>query len=210
MRGLTGGRLMLVRAWSSSGRRLAGETTGLEGSEVRLSGWLASMRPMKKLAFAVLRDHSGSVQLQASGAVAEELGDLPVESAVTVVGTVVARPAKAVNTDMATGKVEVVVKAIEWSNRCAANLPFPVGDASVSEEVRLTHRFLDLRSEQSQAMLRARARIVQALRTALTNESFVEVETPTLFRPTPEGAKEFLVATRWPDSFYALPQSPQQ
>ena len=208
-----GRRFVLARAWSSSsspGRRLAGDTAGLEGSQVRLSGWLSGVRPLKKMAFAVLRDHSGSVQLQASGEAGEELAKLPVESAVTVTGTVIARPSKAVNKDMATGQVEVLVKTIEWSNRCATNLPFPVGDTSVSEEVRLKHRFLDLRSERLQNTLRVRARIVQAVRGSLQSEHFVEVETPTLFRPTPEGAKEFLVVTRWPELFYSLPQSPQQ
>lgn len=158
----------------------------------------------------MLRDHSGTVQLTASDAVAQQLAALPAESAVSVTGTVRERPTEAVNARMATGSVEVLVDALTFTNACTQPLPFGVGDASVSEEKRLRHRFLDLRAPALQHNLRARADVTHAIREVMRGHHFVETETPILFRPTPEGAKEFLVRTRWPGMWYSLPQSPQQ
>jgi aspartyl-tRNA synthetase len=111
---------------------------------------------------------------------------------------------------MTTGRVEVAVEAVTFSNPCSKTLPFRVGDPSVREELRLQYRYLDLRSETLQRNLRARAEVAYRIRECLRALRFVEVETPYLFRPSPEGAKEFAVRTRWPNLWYSLPQSPQQ
>lgn len=169
------------------------------------------MRKRSDGAFAVLRDHTGTVQLYAEGSVGAQLLATPIESALSVVGTVVRRPEAAVKHNTATGAVELAVSELAFCNPCTKALPFPVADAGkVAEDVRLRHRFLDLRSPQLQHNLRARAEVAHAVRSAMRTMRFTEVETPYLFRPTPEGAKEFLVRTRWPGLWYSLPQSPQQ
>lgn len=179
--------------------------------EVQLSGWLQNVRRVGKgSCFGVLRDHTGLIQLHASGEVADQLLNLSPESSLSVKGVVVRRPAQNVNPKMATGEVEVQVSQVPFANKFVGPLPFVVGDESVNEDVRLKHRYLDLRSERLQRNLRKRAEIVHAIRSWFRDNGFLEVETPYLFRPTPEGAKEFLVKTRWPSMYYSLPQSPQQ
>jgi aspartyl-tRNA synthetase len=179
--------------------------------EVVLSGWLQNVRVMREgSCFGALRDHTGLVQLYAEGKVAEELREVPVESSLSLKGTVVKRPDQAVNRKMATGAVEVRVEEVTFVNKCTKELPFAVGQENVGEEIRLKNRFLDLRSMRMQYHLRMRAEVTHTIRSWMKHMGFVEVETPYLFRPTPEGAKEFLVSTRWPSMFYSLPQSPQQ
>lgn len=138
------------------------------------------------------------------------------ESVVRVTGTVRERPEKMRNANMATGDVEVLVESIEELNACAASLPIQVGsaanagDALASEEIRLRHRYLDLRRPMLQRNLELRSTVSLATRNFLCGEGFLEIETPTLFKSTPEGAREFLVPTRTRGQFYALTQSPQQ
>jgi aspartyl-tRNA synthetase len=199
--------------WSSFKRSLlVGDVSVKRVDEkVQLSGWLQSIRRVGKgSCFGLLRDHTGVMQLHATGAAADRLLSLTIESALSVSGIVARRPSQNVNPKMASGEVEVVVSDVPFSNKFSVPLPFPIGDASVSEDVRLGHRFLDLRTERLQRNLRARAEVVHAIRSWLRDNGFLEVETPYLFRPTPEGAKEFLVKTRWPSMYYSLPQSPQQ
>lgn len=138
------------------------------------------------------------------------------ESVIRVTGTVRERPDKMRNASMATGDVEVLVETIEELNACASTLPIQVGaaaeagDALASEETRLRHRYLDLRRPVLQRNLELRSTVSLATRNFLCGEGFLEIETPTLFKSTPEGAREFLVPTRTRGQFYALTQSPQQ
>ena len=189
--------------------------------QVSLCGWLQSIRVIGELLFAVLRDHSGTVQLvweqrAASAAVtafdfATQLAALPVESVVAVKGALHQRPATDTNSAMQTGQYEVRLSHLYvLSAATAASLPFDLQTPPPNEEVRLTHRYLDLRRPYLQRLLRLRHQLATSLRAQLAAADFIEVETPTLFVSSPEGAREFLVPTRSRGLFYALPQSPQQ
>jgi aspartyl-tRNA synthetase len=181
------------------------------GRIVVLAGWVARRRDHGGVAFLDLRDGSGIVQVVVHDeAVAAGLRS---EYCVRVEGPVQRRPAGNENPNLPTGDVEVVADTVEVLNE-AAPLPFQVDEAgsaaSVGEEVRLRHRYLDLRRPGPAAALRLRSKINQAARDLLLAEGFVEIETPTLTRSTPEGARDFLVPARLhPGSWYALPQSPQ-
>jgi aspartyl-tRNA synthetase len=177
------------------------------GRSVSLCGWVARRREHgEHLAFIDLRDHTGVVQCVVDGA-----ADLRSEFVVRVVGVVRPRPEGTVNENLATGEVEVGDCTVEVLS-AAEPPPFPLDAraADVDENVRLRHRYLDLRREQMQRNLRTRARINSAVRSAMDAQGFVEVETPMLIASTPEGARDFVVPARTrPGSFYALPQSPQ-
>ena len=176
------------------------------GTEVTLCGWVAHRREHgEHLAFVDLRDHSGLVQCVVDGSV-EARG----EWVVRVRGTVRRRPAGTENAELGTGEVEVADCAVEVLAR-AEPPPFPVDDrAETDEGVRLRYRYVDIRRPRMQANLRLRARVVDAMRAAMAGQGFCEVETPLLWTPTPEGAREFAVPSRLqPGSFYVLPQSPQ-
>ncbi len=184
------------------------------GQTVTLSGWVAKRRDHGGVAFIDLRDGSGVVQVVARDEVLEASAhDLRSEYVVTVVGEVAAREERNVNPDLPTGEVEVVAHAIRVLNPSAA-LPFQVDErVTVGEEARLKHRYLDLRrpgAHSAGAALRLRSRVNAAARRVLGDRDFVEIETPTLTRSTPEGARDFVVPARLrPGSWYALPQSPQ-
>jgi aspartyl-tRNA synthetase len=176
------------------------------GAEVRLCGWVARRREHgEHLAFVDLRDHSGIVQC-----VIDHATDVRSEWVIAVTGTVRSRPAGTVNPDLGTGEVEVGDCRVEVLNE-AEPPPFSVDDRAESDEpVRLRHRYVDLRRPRMQRNLRLRARVNTALRAAMVRQGFVEVETPLLWAPTPEGSREFSVPARLHHgSFYALPQSPQ-
>jgi len=178
---------------------------------VTLTGWVARRRDHGGVVFIDLRDASGTVQVVfREGAVAEAAGGLRNEFCVQITGTVARRPEGNANPDIATGDIEVSATELTVLNE-SAPLPFPLDDhTGVGEEVRLKHRYLDLRRTAPAAAIRLRSRVSQAARTVLAGHDFVEVETPTLTRSTPEGARDFLVPARLqPGSFYALPQSPQ-
>src|SRR5262249_54434815 len=132
------------------------------------------------------------------------------EYCIKVTGEVVARTSENVNPNLVTGEVEVVAKDLEVLSAAAA-LPFQIDDqVDVGEEARLRHRYLDLRRTGPGNAIRLRSKVNQAVRNVLLDQEFVEVETPTLTRSTPEGARDFLVPARLaPGSWYALPQSPQ-
>ncbi|MFT4082304.1 MAG: aspartate--tRNA ligase [Nocardioides sp.] len=180
---------------------------------VTLAGWVARRRDHGGVAFLDLRDASGVVQVVVRDeAVAHSLRN---EYCLKVVGEVVARTAENVNPHLATGEIEVTATEIEVLSP-SAPLPFPVDDAAaqgageVGEEARLKHRYLDLRRSGPGHALRLRSRVNKAARDVLYAHDFVEIETPTLTRSTPEGARDFLVPARLqPGSWYALPQSPQ-
>jgi aspartyl-tRNA synthetase len=182
------------------------------GSDVVLTGWIAARRDHGGVVFFDLRDASGLVQTVVREESVEELGahKLRPEFCLAVRGRVEARSEETVNPAMATGQIEVVVLGLEVLNPCAP-LPFPLDDRSnVGEEARLKHRYLDLRRPGPAAALRLRSQVNQAARQVLAQHDFVEVETPTLTRSTPEGARDFLVPARLaPGNWYALPQSPQ-
>ena len=184
------------------------------GQTVTLTGWVAKRRDHGGVAFVDLRDASGVVQVVARDEVLTGAAhDLRSEYVVRVTGEVTARAGHNVNADLPTGEVEVVATEIEVLNP-SAPLPFQVDErVTVGEEARLKHRYLDLRRPGAGSAghaLRLRSKVSQAARRVLDARDFVEIETPTLTRSTPEGARDFLVPARLaPGSWYALPQSPQ-
>ncbi|MGK8467659.1 aspartate--tRNA ligase [Nocardia cyriacigeorgica] len=179
------------------------------GQTVTLSGWVARRRDHGGVIFIDLRDASGVAQVVfREGEAAEQAHRLRAEYCVKVVGVVEQRPEGNENPDLPTGAIEVNVSELEVLNE-SAPLPFQL-DEQPGEEARLTHRYLDLRREGPAHAIRLRSKVNAAARRVLARHEFVEVETPTLTRSTPEGARDFLVPARLqPGNFYALPQSPQ-
>ncbi len=173
---------------------------------VTLCGWVDRRREHgERLAFVDLRDRSGVVQLVIDGA-----HDLRSEFVLQVTGTVRRRPADTANDSLPTGAVEIDVSGVMVLST-SEPLPFPLDDRTdVDEVIRLRHRYLDLRRSRLQRNLEVRARVNSAVRGAMEEQGFIEVETPMLIASTPEGARDFVVPSRKePGSFYALPQSPQ-
>ncbi|GHJ60991.1 aspartate--tRNA ligase [Nocardioides sp. OK12] len=178
------------------------------GQTVTLAGWVARRRDHGGVAFLDLREASGVVQVVVRDeAVAHQLRN---EFCIKVTGEVGLRPEGNANANLPTGEIEVVTTDLEVLST-AAPLPFPIDEhVEVGEEVRLKHRYLDLRRSGPAHALRLRSKVNKAARDVLDRHNFVEVETPTLTRSTPEGARDFLVPARLhPGSWYALPQSPQ-
>ncbi|HWI01198.1 MAG TPA: aspartate--tRNA ligase, partial [Propionibacteriaceae bacterium] len=182
------------------------------GTTVTLAGWVARRRDHGGVAFLDLRDASGVVQvvvrdemLAASGA-----HDLRNEYCILISGVVELRPEGNANPELPTGEVEVVAAELQVLSP-SAPLPFQIDErVNVGEEVRLKYRYLDLRRPAQAAALRLRSEVNRVARTLLAERGFVEIETPTLTRSTPEGARDFLVPARLkPGCWYALPQSPQ-
>jgi aspartyl-tRNA synthetase len=178
------------------------------GETVSIAGWVATRRDHGGVAFLDLRDSTGVVQVVINDdSTAHGLRD---EYCLLVKGEVRRRPAGNENPDLATGAVEVVASEVEVLSP-SAPLPFPIDDrVPVGEEARLRWRYLDLRRESSGRVLRMRSQVNRIARDVLYDMDFVEIETPTLTRSTPEGARDFLVPVRLqPGNWYALPQSPQ-
>ena len=182
------------------------------GQQVTLAGWVARRRDHGGVAFIDLREASGVVQVVVREEVAHQLR---AEFVLKVVGTVQQRPEGNENANIPTGAIEVIADDVEILST-SAPLPFPIDESqsssagSVGEEVRLKYRYLDLRREAPAKALRLRSKVNSAARLVLGEQNFVEIETPTLTRSTPEGARDFLVPARLaPSSWYALPQSPQ-
>ncbi|MGZ6831299.1 MAG: aspartate--tRNA ligase, partial [Nocardioidaceae bacterium] len=178
------------------------------GQTVTLAGWVARRRDHGGVAFIDLREASGVVQVVIRD---EEVAHhLRSEYCLKITGEVSARPAGNQNPNLPTGEIEVIAADVEVLSP-AAPLPFPIDEhVEVGEEVRLAHRYLDLRRAGPAAALRLRSEVNRAAREVLGAAGFVEIETPTLTRSTPEGARDFLVPARLqPGSWYALPQSPQ-
>ena len=177
------------------------------GSTVSVCGWVGRRREHgEKLAFVDLRDHSGVIQCVVDNDV-----DVRSEYVVRITGVVRARPEGTVNATLSTGEVEIGECIVEVLNS-AEPPPFPVDQRAddVDEGVRLKYRYIDIRRERMQRNLRVRARVNSAIRRAMEENGFLEVETPLLMPSTPEGAREFLVPSRKDHgSFFALPQSPQ-
>ena len=189
------------------------------GQSVTLEGWVHSRRDLGGLLFIDLRDREGRTQTvfdpsAFSAESFERASKLHSESVIRIAGIVQQRPAGTENTKIPTGQVEVAVRELTVLND-AAVLPFQVDDpemaSKVNEEIRLQYRYLDLRRPEMIRNLRLRSKVAIATRSYMDEQGFLEVETPTLFKSTPEGAREFLVPNRRePGTFYALPQSPQQ
>ena len=177
------------------------------GEQVTLAGWVARRRDHGGVAFIDLREASGVVQVVVREEVAHQLRS---EFCLKVVGKVEQRPEGNENPELPTGQIEVIADDVEILST-AAPLPFPIDDhVEVGEEARLKYRYLDLRRSGPAHAIRLRSKINAAARSVLAEHDFVEVETPTLTRSTPEGARDFLVPARLrPGSWYALPQSPQ-
>jgi aspartyl-tRNA synthetase len=185
-------------------------TLGIEnvGQTVTLAGWIGRRRDHGGVAFLDLRDGSGIVQVVVHDPdVAHPLRN---EFCLKVVGEVAARPEGNENPDLATGAIEVMVTSLEVLSE-SAPLPFPIDDhVEVGEEARLRYRYLDLRRPEPARIMRLRSKVNQIAREVLFARDFLEIETPTLTRSTPEGARDFLVPVRLqPGNWYALPQSPQ-
>ncbi|WP_432564841.1 aspartate--tRNA ligase [Kineococcus sp. SYSU DK003] len=185
---------------------------GHAGQTVTLTGWVARRRDHGGVAFLDLRDASGVVQVVARDEILDAGGahDLRNEYCIRITGDVRLRPEGNENPNIATGAVEVDTTALEVLSE-AAPLPFQIDDnLNVGEEARLKHRYLDLRRTGPANALKLRSAANKAAREVLEAHAFTEIETPTLTRSTPEGARDFLVPARLaPGSWYALPQSPQ-
>jgi aspartyl-tRNA synthetase len=185
------------------------------GQRVTLAGWVHRRRDHGGLTFLDLRDRSGIVQVVANPANAAEAHRtaeaVRMEWVLQVEGVVRRRPAGMDNADMPTGEIEVEVQGIHVLNP-ARTPPFLINEeAEVDESVRLKYRYLDLRRERMQRILELRHRMIKFIRDHLDAQGFWEIETPILFKTTPEGARDYLVPSRlYPGEFYALPQSPQQ
>ena len=184
------------------------------GSEVTLMGWVQKSRNKGGIVFVDLRDRSGMIQLIfEDGSIDhegfEKAGKLRSEFVIAVVGTVEARSG-AVNTNLATGEIEIRARQLRILSE-AETPPFPIEeDSKTREEVRLKYRYLDLRRPDLQRNLMLRSKVATVTRSFFANEGFLEIETPTLCNSTPEGARDYLVPSRvHPGEFYALPQSPQ-
>src|SRR5512132_11743 len=188
------------------------------GASVRLGGWVHRSRDLGGLVFFDLRDRAGLVQVSidlstATPEVAAVASSLGAETVVLVEGTVAQRPPAMRNAELGTGAVEV--RATDLRVLGPADTPvIPVargkGEQLAAEELRLRHRYLDLRRDELQRNLVLRHRLMQTTRGYLTENGFFEIETPMLTKPTPEGARDYLVPSRvHPGEFYALPQSPQ-
>jgi aspartyl-tRNA synthetase len=184
---------------------------------VQLCGWVDRRRDHGGVIFIDLRDRTGTVQITVDPdlgaeafAVAEHLRS---ETVLQISGKVRARPAESLNEKLATGAVEVLANGISVLNSVKGNLPFPVSvhdEENTREELRLRHRYLDLRRKRMNDNLRLRAQTIQAARRFLENEGFIEVETPVLTRSTPEGARDYVLPSRvCGGEWFALPQSPQ-
>jgi len=183
------------------------------GEKVRLTGWVNSYRDHGGVIFIDLRDKTGLIQLVADPAesseahkIADQVRD---EYVVQIEGLIRDRGEALHNPKLKTGKIEVVVEKMTIENKSEA-LPFAIGDRAVNEELRLKHRYLDLRDPKMFQTFQLRSKVSMAIRNYLNQNDFLDVETPILTKSTPEGARDYLVPSRvHPGEFYALPQSPQ-
>ncbi len=182
------------------------------GERVKLSGWVHRKRDHGNLLFVDLRDHYGITQIVTD--IADEafklLEGVRVESVVTVEGEIVRRAAEAVNTNLATGQIELHADKVEVQSN-AQELPLPVfGDQEYPEEIRLRYRYLDLRRERLHNNIILRSNVISSIRRRMIDQGFTEFQTPILTASSPEGARDYLVPSRvHPGKFYALPQAPQ-
>ena len=184
------------------------------GEEIKLAGWVDTIRDLGGVLFIDLRDQYGITQVVVSGD--EEKVDfaskIPVESTISVSGKVRLRDEETVNMSLETGTVELFADKIEILGKRTKGLPFEIANnRNVREDLRLEYRFLDLRARKNLENLKLRAELIQFLRAQMVEQGFLEVQTPILTSSSPEGARDYLVPSRmYPGKFYALPQAPQQ
>ena len=183
------------------------------GRTLTVAGWVARRRDHGGLVFVDLRDHTGLLQLvinpERSASAAEAAKEIRNEFVLQARGEVVARAEETVNPKMATGEVELQVDELTIVSR-STPLPFQLDEEGVDETLRLRYRWLDLRRDRLQHNLRLRARLVSTIRRVMESAGFLDLQTPILFKPTPEGARDFIVPSRLQKGrFFALPQSPQ-
>ena len=183
------------------------------GATVSLAGWVDSVRDHGGIIFVDLRDRQGVTQVKFDSALREQAAQLKDESVIAVAGKVENRPEAMVNKNLPTGEIEIDATELVIHN-ISETPPFPLTDAGgdkVNEDLRLTYRYLDLRRPKMRKNLAVRHRATKSVRDYFDSQGFYEVETPALFKSTPEGAREYLVPSRiHPGEFYALSQSPQQ
>ncbi|MEO6246778.1 MAG: aspartate--tRNA ligase, partial [Opitutaceae bacterium] len=187
------------------------------GANVSLLGWVDTIRDQGGIIFVDLRDRKGVTQIQLeprdNANLAEQLKHLKPESVIGIAGKVVQRPAGTENKNLPSGEIEIVASSLEIHN-ISDTPPFPlddVGGDKVNEDLRLTYRYLDLRRPKMRKNLQVRHKAAKSIRDYFDAQEFIEVETPALFKSTPEGAREYLVPSRiHAGQFYALSQSPQQ
>src|SRR5881397_1000136 len=184
------------------------------GRQAVLAGWVNVTRDHGGVIFIDLRDREGLTQVvfrpEENARLAKQAHTLRGEDVMQVSGRVAARPAGTENPNLATGEIEIIPSELKILNR-ADDLPFPIDAEPHNEDLRMTHRYFDLRRSRFSRNLRLRHRAAKATRDYLDRQGFVEVETPILSKSTPEGARDFLVPSRiTPGKFYALPQAPQQ
>lgn len=195
-------------------RAFISETIGKEaGASVQLSGWVQRRRDLGGLIFIDLRDRSGVIQIVFNPEVSEKAlntaEDVRSEYVININGTIAKRDASQVNPNIDTGEIEVIVNDIDVISK-AKTPPFHIQDETVTEDVKLKYRYLDLRRPKLQNILKLRHRLKQSVSRFLDEEGFIDVETPVLSKSTPEGARDYLVPSRVHEGeFYALPQSPQ-
>ena len=184
------------------------------GKKVRIAGFVETIRDLGGLVFLDIRDMYGITQVVTSmeSQDVDIVSHIPIESSVTVYGTVRKRSEETRNPKLKTGEVEIYIEEIKVLGKRTANLPFEVNsNQEVREDVRLKYRYLDLRSKKLQDNLKMRAEVLQFLRSQMTEQGFLEVQTPILTSSSPEGARDYLVPSRLhAGKFYALPQAPQQ
>ncbi len=184
------------------------------GKKVRIAGFVETIRDLGGLVFLDIRDMYGITQVVTSmeSQDVDVVSHIPIESSVTVYGTVRKRSEETRNPKLKTGEVEIYIEEIKILGKRTANLPFEVNsNQDVREDVRLKYRYLDLRSQKLQNNLKLRAEVLQFLRAQMVEQGFLEVQTPILTSSSPEGARDYLVPSRLhPGKFYALPQAPQQ
>ena len=184
------------------------------GEHIKLAGWVQTIRDLGGVIFVDLRDQYGVTQVVASGdeKLVDELAHIPVESTISVEGTVRLRSEDTINEKLATGLVELFAEKIEILGKRTKMLPFEIESSrDVREDLRLQYRFLDLRNDKLKNNLILRAKVIQYMRELMIEKNFLEVQTPILTSSSPEGARDYLVPSRiYPGKFYALPQAPQQ
>lgn len=184
------------------------------GKKVRVAGFVQTIRDFGGLVFLDIRDMYGITQVVTSGKPEDVdfASHIPIESSVTVFGTVRKRDEETVNPKLKTGLVEIAIEEIKILGKRTKNLPFEVNtEQDIREDLRLQYRFLDLRNDRLKNNLILRAKVIQFLREQMTKQDFLEVQTPILTSSSPEGARDYLVPSRLHEGkFYALPQAPQQ
>lgn len=184
------------------------------GKKVRIAGFVETIRDLGGLVFLDIRDMYGVTQVVTSGEpeAVDYASHIPIESSVTVFGTVRKRDEETVNPKIKTGLVEIRIEEIKILGKRVKNLPFEINsDQEIREDLRLQYRFLDLRNDRLKNNLILRAKVLQFLRSQMIEQGFLEVQTPILTSSSPEGARDYLVPSRLhAGKFYALPQAPQQ